>query len=142
MNKLTKISFSVIGLLLIFLFQKVSYVGWWNEIVPSAITIESSNLTFIINKTVRLVLNDALCMVLIWILFETKSYLKIAFILFLLEVGLILPVYFFFKLSLEGPTELSSPLLSQVHRMVVNPLLMFLLMAGFIYQRTLSGNNS
>lgn len=128
------IGLAIGGLLLIFLFQRVSYIGLWNLLLP-ANTIENVNIIFIVNKTIRLILNDALCMVLIWNLFQTKSYLKAAFILLLIEVFLVLPLYFYFKLSLEGPSELSSPLLSQVHRMVVNPLLMLLLIAGFIYQR-------
>jgi len=138
MKKFILIAIAMGGLLLVFLFQKVSYAEWWNRIAPEAISIESSNMAFIVNKTVRLILNDAFCMLLIWSLFENRGYLRIAFFLFLIEIGVVLPLYFFFKLWLEGPTEISSPLLSQIHRMVVNPLLMFLLIAGLIYQRTIT----
>lgn len=141
MKQFIQIAIAIGGLLLVFLFQKVSYAAWWNAVVPSAVAVESANLVFIINKTIRLVLNDALCMLLIWGLFENRSYLRIALYLFLTELFLVLPLYFFFKLSLEGPTELSSPLLSQVHRMVVNPLLMVLLIAGFIYQRSVRAHS-
>jgi hypothetical protein len=39
------------------------------------------------------------------------------------------------KLGWEGDSEISSPLLSFVHRLIVNPLLMFVLMAGLVLQR-------
>jgi exosortase F-associated protein len=72
---------------------------------------------------------------LIYAWFKERKYLTLSFYLFLVEVGLLLPIYFIVKLSLEGDSEISSPLLSQIHRLIVNPLLMFLLMVGFIYQR-------
>jgi hypothetical protein len=56
------------------------------------------------------------------------------------EVFLLLPAYFIVKLTLEGDSEISSPLLSQIHRLIVNPLLMFLLMVGFVYQRVRTKN--
>lgn len=90
---------------------------------------------FIVKKTFRLVLNDVACFLIIWALFKEKKYLTVAWYLFLLEVALILPLYFVFKLTLEGDSELSSPLLSQIHRLIVNPILMFLLIAGFFYQK-------
>jgi exosortase F-associated protein len=72
---------------------------------------------------------------IIWAVFQEQKYVKVAWYVFLIEVLVILPVYFAIKLSLEGDSEISSPLLSQIHRMIVNPMLMFLLMAGFFYQR-------
>jgi exosortase F-associated protein len=138
MKKNLLIATALIGLILIFLFQKVSYAGLWNLFAPQAFSIENVNVVFIFNKTLRLILNDALCMLLIWSIFENRSYFRVAFLLFMTELVLVLPIYFFFKLRLEGPSELSSPLLSQIHRMVVNPLLMFLLILGFMYQRSIA----
>lgn len=90
---------------------------------------------FIINRTSRLVVNDLACFILIYALFEEKKYLRIAFYVFLIELIVILPLYFILKLGAEGPSEISSPLLSQVHRLIVNPTLMLLLIAGFFYQK-------
>ncbi|QLH31137.1 MAG: hypothetical protein HWD62_00650 [Cyclobacteriaceae bacterium] len=95
MKKYIQIAIAIGGLLLVFLFQKVSYAAWWNAVVPSVVAVESANLVFIINKTIRLILNDALCMLLIWGLFENRSYLRIALYLFLTELFLVLPLYFF-----------------------------------------------
>jgi exosortase F-associated protein len=74
-------------------------------------------------------------MLLIFAIFRRKSYLLIALYVFVFELFILLPAYFAIKLSLEGDTEISSPLLSFVHRLIVNPMLMLVLMAGFFYQR-------
>jgi exosortase F-associated protein len=92
--------------------------------------------TFIINKTFRLILNDFLCFGLIYSLFGERKYIRIAFFVFCFELFIILPVYFVFKLALEGTSEISSPLLSQIHRLVVNPMLMLILIIGFYFQRS------
>ncbi|GAB1446299.1 hypothetical protein MASR2M41_20650 [Flammeovirgaceae bacterium] len=95
----------------------------------------SENQVFIVNRTTRLVINDLLCMALIYGLFANKNYLKLAFYLFLVEILLILPIYLVIKLHWEGTSEISSPLLSPIHRMIVNPLLMVLLMVALYYQQ-------
>ena len=122
-------------LALVYLFQRFSYA----HLIASLFMIDTDtmhpNVVFVINKTVRLVINDFACMLLIYAIFESKSYLLVAFYVFLFELLIMLPVYFAIKLSLEGDSEISSPLLSFVHRLIVNPMLMLVLMAGFIYQR-------
>src|SRR5690606_7807853 len=92
-------------------------------------------VAFVVNKTCRLLLNDLACLLLIMAIFRERNYLQLAFYIFLFEVLILLPFYFLIKLTFEGDSEVSSPLLSQIHRVIVNPLLMFLLMAGFFYQR-------
>lgn len=82
-----------------------------------------------------MVINDLACFVIIWALFEQKKYLRLAWYLFLIELLVILPLYFAVKLTIEGDSEISSPLLSQIHRLIVNPVLMFLLIFGFTYQK-------
>jgi len=135
MRKYFLIALSVSALIIIYIFQRVSYAEIWNWVVPQLLEIASPYSIFIFNKTTRLILNDAACMLLIYSLFQNKIYLRAAFYLFLIELLIMLPVYLILKLNLEGDSELSSPLLSQIHRLIVNPLLMFLLMVGFIYQR-------
>ena len=80
-------------------------------------------------------MNDFACLLLIYVFFEDKKYLKMGFWVFLIELLVILPIYLVLKLSLEGTSEISSPLLSQIHRLIVNPTLMILLMLGFVYQK-------
>ena len=117
-------------LALIYLFQRINFATY---VVPSLTT--DSYWPFIVNKVGRLVLNDLACMVLVFALFRKKQYLQVAFYLFLVELFILMPIYLSLKLSLEGPSEISSPLLSQFHRLIVNPTLMILLIIGFFYQR-------
>ncbi len=117
----------VLLLAFVYLFQRHSFWSGFDGMHPNAI--------FAINRTVRLTLNDLACFLIILAVFREKKYLKLAFFVFLVELMVILPVYLVVKLGLEGDSEISSPLLSQVHRLIVNPMLMILLMAGFLYQR-------
>lgn len=126
------IAFCLLSLILIYVYQKTNYFSlFFHE-------INNPNFAFIFNKTVRLVVNDLLCVWLIFALFQERKYLKVALVVFLLELLVILPIYFLIKLKLEGDSEISSPLLSQIHRLVVNPMLMFILIAGFYYQKLFS----
>ena len=124
------VAVAVIFLFLIYVFQRINIAGFL-----LAGFSPSPNLVFIINKTIRLVVNDLCCFAIIWAIFQEKKYMRIAFYVLLVEVLIILPLYFGIKLSLEGDSEISSPLLSQIHRLIVNPTLMLLLMVGFFYQR-------
>lgn len=128
--RFSMIGIAIIALLLVYLFQELNYVQGFNL---------SPNATFVANRSIRLIINDTLCMALIAALFQKRSYLKLAGIIFLIELLLILPIYLLIKLSMEGPSEISSPLLSPIHRMIVNPLLMIILIAAFYYQRYISG---
>lgn len=125
---------AILMLASVYLFQRVNPVGkleaFTGHIHPYVL--------FIINRVVRLVFNDLACFLMIYVFFRERKYLKVAFWLFLLELLIILPLYFMIKLTLEGASEISSPLLSQFHRLIVNPTLMLLLMAGFFYQRNIS----
>ena len=124
--------FCFLGLVTVYMFQQFSYAHFFNE------GIISSDWVFIINKSIRLILNDTLCLGLIYAIFYNVSYVKLGSLVQLVEMLVLLPLYFYFKLSLEGDSEISSPLLSQIHRLIVNPMLMILLMIGFYYQLTLS----
>jgi len=138
MNKLTSYSdyqkrtaiflLCLLGLIMVFFFQRFSYASF---LFPS---IESDNLVFIINKSIRLILNDSLCLGIIYALFYDIKYVKLGSAVQLVEMFVLLPLYFYFKLTLEGDSEISSPLLSQIHRLIVNPTMMVLLMVGFYYQ--------
>ena len=135
MKKRFLIALSISILVAVYLLQRFSYAEALNGILPDVLQISHPNAIFVVNKMIRLVINDFACMLFIYTLFRSKAHLTIAFYVFLIELLIILPVYFSIKLSLEGASEISSPLLSHVHRLIVNPLLMFLLIIGFLYQR-------
>ncbi len=119
---------AVVSLMLLYLFQRFNYAFYVSESF-------SSNTQFIINRTIRFFLNDLAVILLIYAIFNNKQLLKIAFGIQLIEMLIILPLYFYFKLSIEGASEISSPLLSFIHRIVVNPIIMLLLIPGFWFQQ-------
>lgn len=134
-QRITMIGAGLMTLAMVYLFQRFSYAHLIGGLFMNDPDAMHPNAVFIVNKTIRLVINDLACMLLIFAVFQRRSYLVIAFYVFLFELVILLPVYFVVKLSLEGDSEISSPLLSFVHRLIVNPMLMFVLMAGFFYQK-------
>jgi len=126
---------SLSGLAIVYILQQVNYFHFLFPLETS------TNITFIFNRTFRLLVNDLLCVILIFVLFDEKKYVKMAYLVLTIELVVILPLYFLIKLKMEGDAEISSPLLSQIHRLIVNPMLMFVLIAGFYYQRFLSAKN-
>ena len=118
--------FAVAVLVAVYIFQSFDFSALAGT--PAA------NSRFIINRSVRFLINDGACLLLIMAVFNKSSYLRVSTWIFMVELFVFLPVYFVLKLSLEGDSEISSPLLSQLHRMIVNPLLMIALMMGFFYQ--------
>lgn len=122
------IAFSV--LILVYVLQQNSYFhlffGNTFETHPYII--------FVFNKSIRLILNDTACLFIIYALFYDMKYVRVGGYVQLIEMFIILPFYFILKLSIEGDSEISSPLLSQLHRLIINPTLMILLMIGFYIQ--------
>jgi exosortase F-associated protein len=118
----------------IYLFQGFDFLAFFRSLLSLDI-FAHPYVTFIVNKTVRLIINDLACFIIIWAIFQSKKHLKLSVYVFLVEVLVLLPVYFWIKLSIEGDSEISSPLLSQIHRLIVNPTLMILLMISFAYQK-------
>lgn len=114
-------------LAVVYVFQRTDAAGVFGDFHP--------NTVFALNRAIRLILNDVGCLLIILAVFREKKYLQIAFGVFLIELFALLPVYLLIKLWTEGDSEISSPLLSHIHRLIVNPMLMILLMAGFFYQR-------
>jgi exosortase F-associated protein len=140
-NKVLKIGLVLFAVLMLVSAYVTQNVDWLGSISSRTTKETDPSLHFIFNKTFRLFINDTACLILIYVFFQKRKYLNMAFALFVVELLVILPFYLLIKLTLEGDTEISSPLLSQIHRLIVNPTLMFLLMLGFVYQR-LQQNNS
>jgi exosortase F-associated protein len=119
-------AFAISLLAATYLFQRLD--------ISSLLGSFSSNMRFVLNKSIRFIANDIACLLLISAVFNKPAYLRLSSVFFIGEMFILLPLYFVLKLSLEGDTEISSPLLSQLHRMIINPLLMIVLMMGFFYQ--------
>ena len=129
----------LIGLALVYVFQRFNYGVMALQPLGSE---GDENLIFIVNKTVRLLLNDTLSCVMIFAVFKEKKERQIAMAIFLLELIVILPIYLVMKLTWEGAGEISSPLLSFIHRLVVNPTLMVMTGIALAYQKFVYRNHN
>jgi hypothetical protein len=95
----------------------------------------SPHLHFIFNRAIRILINDTCMLVIIFAIFHNRHILRLAVVIQLLDLFVLFPIYAVLKFYFEGVSELSSPFLSQFHRLIVNPTLMFLLIAGLFYQK-------
>lgn len=139
MNQRPKIKYSL--LLLAFILLAAVYI--FQRINPGSILLDalgfipaqSEEWIFSINRIIRLMLNDFACIIMIYALFQDVRYVRLGGLVFLIELLIILPIYLILKLSIEGTSEISSPFLSTLHRLIVNPMLMFVLIVGLYLQR-------
>nr|WP_262899620.1 exosortase F system-associated protein [Chryseosolibacter histidini] len=90
---------------------------------------------FSINRLARIFLNDIFMLLVLYALFADTRILKLALWVQVIDLLVLLPLYLVVKLSLEGDSEISSPFLSQFHRLIVNPTLMILIIPAVYYQR-------
>ncbi len=130
-----------VGLVLIYVFQ--SYLDFYSVffrfsapqyIDPSSVaTVEP--LPFVVNKTLRYVANDLCAISLIYGLFYEKKYARFAFAVMIFGMLVLLPIYL--ALYINRPEGYSS-MLSHLHRIVMNPVLMMLLIPAFYYQKKVS----
>jgi exosortase F-associated protein len=81
------------------------------------------------------VINDILMLVVIHLWFRDHKITRIAFLIQVVDTLILLPIYLMVKLAIEGDTEISSPLLSQLHRLIINPTLMILIFPAVYFQR-------
>lgn len=114
------------GIVVTFLGQEFSFLQAWN------LTEQNE---FILRKVLRVFLNDLFMLIFIAAWFKDRRVTRLAILIQLLDSLILLPIYLVVKLSLEGPVEISSPLLSQFHRMIINPTLMILLIPAVYFQK-------
>lgn len=127
---------AVAGLALVFLFQEVDVLN-----VCGSCTFHPYT-HFVVKKTLRVALNDTLMLLFIHALFRDPSVTRLAWYVQLVDTLVLLPAYLIIKLTYEGDGELSMPLLSQLHRLIVNPTLMVLLIPAVYYQRSRTGSRT
>jgi len=132
------------GLFLVYFFQHyldfhtVLFKGQWpQELNYTADFKKVESFSFIVNKVGRYLLNDLFTIAIIYGLFYEKKYLRFAFVVLLFGLIFLLPAYLFIYLAM--PVWFSS-LLSHLHRIVLNPVLMMLLIPAYFYQRNLSSH--
>lgn len=120
------IATGILGIVLTYLFQDFTFLE------PLNVSDESQ---FIIRKTFRVVLNDVFMLMIINAWFRDWKVTRLAIVIQVIDGVVLLPVYLIIKLSMEGTTEISSPLFSQFHRLIINPTLMILLIPAVYFQK-------
>ena len=114
-----------LGLLLVFLFQRFDV----------AATLGIGNIgigRFIINRTIRFLINDALAIGLIYALFATRKYVLFAIYVQVFGVFAFLLPYFILKIYFPS---YNGPYINFLHRLILNPTLLLLLIPAFYYQK-------
>jgi exosortase F-associated protein len=112
------------GLVFVFLFQQTEFIRW-----SEGRGVES----FLLNKAIRYILNDFCMIGLIYSIFNQRKYVIFAFYVQIAGIIFFLLPYFILKLYYP---HYNGPLLSFLHRLIVNPLLMLLLIPAFMYQKS------
>lgn len=129
----TLIVIAFLGLGVVFLFQSVD----WLELLCPGCSFHP-NTRFAVKRIVRVLLNDSFMLLFIHVWFADRSITRLALIVQAIDTLILLPLYLVVKLSIEGDEEISMPFLSQLHRLIVNPTLMVLLIPAVYYQRAQS----
>jgi exosortase F-associated protein len=123
---------SLAGLLVIFLFQRFDLASW---IGFGTTPIEH----FLINRSFRFVLNDIFSIGLIYSLFPFRRYLYFSLIVQMIGVLIFLLPYFILKIYYPA---YNGPLINFLHRLILNPLLLFLLIPAFYYQKKIQNHSN
>jgi exosortase F-associated protein len=121
---------SVAGLVMVFLFQRIN--------IAAAMDVSDLYIyQFMINRSIRFVLNDFLAIGLIYALFGERKY--VVFALWVQGIGIVFFLVPYFMLKIQYPAY-NGPLLSFLHRLILNPTLLLLLIPAFYYQKKISSN--
>ena len=129
MKRYLIISVSLLGLVLVYLFQR-DIQTFFNQ------AFDSKYISFAVARTTRFVINDLLVVLLIYGLFNNRKYVIFALYVQVAGIVLILMPY----LTIKYFTNYNGPLVSYMHRLIVNPLLMLLLIPAFYYQNNIAKN--
>ena len=122
---------SIVGLVGVFLFQRTD--------VAALLELGEKDIhRFLINRTIRFLLNDGFAIGLIFALFKERKY--VIFSLYVQLVGILVFLIPYFILKLYYPAY-NGPLISFLHRIILNPTLLMLLIPAFYYQKRMAAKN-
>lgn len=114
---------SVVALIALYVFQRIN--------VASIMGIDGKTATFLFNKTFRFVVNDVFMIGVIYALFGQRRFVYFALVVQVFGILFVLLPYFVLKLYFHAS---NGPLVSFLHRLVLNPTLMILLIPAFWLQ--------
>lgn len=116
---------SLLGLLGVYLFQRTNVA----ELMGVA---NNSYRDFVINRSARFILNDIMALGIIYSLFPERKFVMFAVYVQLAGLVFFLIPYFLLRYY----THLDGPLLNFLHRIILNPILMLLLIPAFYFLKT------
>lgn len=113
---------SIVGLALVFLFQKTNVA----ELLGFA---NGTFRDFVINRSTRFLLNDLFALGIVYALFPERKFVMFAVYVQLFGFLFFLIPYFLLRYN----TEWNGPLLNFLHRIILNPILVLLLIPAFYF---------
>lgn len=120
------------GLLFTFLFQRISFVHYLH--IGGSQTVQ-----FIVNRTIRFVINDVFAIGLVYAIFPLRKYM--IFSIFVQVAGMMFFLFPYFLLKILLP-DYNGPLINFLHRLILNPVLVLLLIPAFYFQNRTFDNNT
>jgi len=130
-KRLLFIAIALVALLVIFIFQQFSYSGLiFNNLLDIQI---NTSWKFSLNKFARFLLNDFAVILLIHGIFYERKYVALA--MYVLSFGFLFLLLPYLFLVNQYP-EYNGPLYSHLHRLIMNPILLLLLIPVLLYQKT------
>lgn len=132
----------LIGLIVIYVFQRQLFFDPFDDFFydpqePSYPVFKT--FPYVFSKVLRYTLNDGFALLIIWGLFMNKKYMQFAVFIFAIGLFILLPIYLILVLNFFESTY---TFLNHMHRLVLNPVLMMLLIPAFYYQRSLKQKKS
>lgn len=133
------IALGMFGLFVVYLFQ--DYLDFHSILFKARLPqkldyatsyTDTETFPFVVNKVGRYLFNDLFSISIIYGIFGEKKYARFAMYVMFFGLLVLLPIYLW--LYLAQPAGLSS-MISHLHRVVMNPVLMMLLIPAFFFQR-------
>lgn len=126
---------SLAVLVLVYLFQREWFYSGFYDTGAAADKVPDFNAgKFFVSKYIRFLINDTMALGILYALFFEKKYMNFAFAVFLIEALIMMPTYIFGVIWFWDELKW---FLSHLHRLVVNPFFMMLLIPAFYYQKNL-----
>lgn len=114
-----------LGLVVFYVFQK-NIMGVFDTMMGTGFNV------FLVKKTVRFLMNDFLMVGIIYGLFNRKEFVHLALFVQLLGFVFLLTPYLILKYNMGA---YNGPMISFLHRLVLNPLLLILLIPALYLQQ-------
>ena len=115
----------------------------WIKLITSgqavAATDPALSWSAILNKVLRYLVNDMAALGIIYALFAKPSYVRLGWWIMWFGLGFLLPLYYL-GLWLLPPSQ--GIALSYLHRLVMNPVLLMLLIPALYYQHSISSKST